>query len=54
MIEEIQNLSLKMDELIKVLTPPNQIVINYQDIEGNKYFTIESENFDQKSFKGKR
>lgn len=33
---------------------PNQIVINYQDIEGNKYFTVEDENFDQKSFKGNR
>lgn len=31
---------------------PNQIVIKYQDIEGNKYFTIENENFDQKVFKG--
>lgn len=31
---------------------PNQIVIKYQDIEGNKYFTIEDENFDQKVFRG--
>lgn len=31
---------------------PNQIVIRYQDIEGNKYFTIENENFDQKVFTG--
>lgn len=30
----------------------NQIVIKYQDIEGNKYFTVEDENFDQKAFSG--
>lgn len=30
----------------------NQIIVQYKDIEGNKYYTIENENFDQKSFKG--
>ncbi|MBN1585689.1 hypothetical protein JW899_04995 [Candidatus Uhrbacteria bacterium] len=33
---------------------PNQIVVNYQDIEGNKYFTVEDDSFDQKTFRGKR
>lgn len=32
---------------------PNQIVIQYKDIEGNPYYSIEDVNFDQKSFKGK-
>jgi hypothetical protein len=32
---------------------PNQIVIQYKDIEGNSYYTVENRNFDQKSFKGK-
>src|SRR3989338_2841064 len=32
---------------------PNQIVMSYKDIEGNKYHTIETENFDQKCFRGK-
>ena len=31
---------------------PNQIVIQYNDIEGNSYYTIEDENFNQKSYKG--
>jgi hypothetical protein len=32
----------------------NKIVINYKDVEGNKYHTIEDINFDQKSFKGSK
>lgn len=31
-----------------------QIVIQYQDIEGNHYYTVESEHFDQKSYAGRK
>jgi len=34
-------------------TKQNQIIINYKDIEGNNYHTIENKNWDQKSFRGK-
>jgi len=34
-------------------TKPNQIVINYEDIQENKFHTIEDKNWKQKSFKGK-
>jgi len=30
----------------------NKICIQYKDIEGNSYYTIEDENFDQKSYNG--
>ena len=29
----------------------NKIIINYKDIEGNEYYTIEDKNFSQKSYK---
>ncbi|MBD3328634.1 hypothetical protein GF340_05020 [Candidatus Peregrinibacteria bacterium] len=46
-------LAIFKEENGKKTNKPNQIVINYKDIEGNKYFTVEDKNFDQKCFKGK-
>lgn len=34
----------------KKVNEENKIFLNYKDIEGNKYFTIEDANFSQKSF----
>ncbi|MEA3464236.1 MAG: hypothetical protein U9R14_04160 [Patescibacteria group bacterium] len=40
------------DDTIKEKTnKKNQIFISYEDIEGNKYYTIEDKNFSQKSLK---
>jgi hypothetical protein len=31
----------------------NKICIQYKDVEGNNYYTLEDENFIQRSYKGK-
>lgn len=40
-----------LDEKKKKTIEDNKIYIEYKDVENNKYFTIEDENFCQKSFK---